>query len=60
MIAFILQIIGFVALAYLAVKFAPNVLNAVFKLSVIIVAFIIIAITVSVYFSDWIWSVNYV
>tara|TARA_B100000424_G_C22722974_1_gene392542 strand:- start:396 stop:578 length:183 start_codon:yes stop_codon:yes gene_type:complete len=60
MIAFILQIIGFVALAYLAVKFAPNVLNAVFKLSVIIVAFIIIAIAVSVYFGDWIWSVNYV
>ena len=58
MIAFILQIIGFVALAYLAVKFAPNVLNAVFKLSVIIVAFIIIAIAVSVYFGDWIWSVN--
>ena len=60
MIAFILQRIGFVALAYLAVKFAPNVLNAVFKLSVIIVAFIIIAIAVSVYFGDWIWSVNYV
>ena len=42
MIAIILQIIGFIALAYLAVKFAPNILNAVFKLSVIVVAFIII------------------
>lgn len=60
MIALILQVIGFIALAYLAVKFAPNILNAVFKLSVIVVAFIIIAIAVSLYMSDWLWSVNYV
>jgi len=56
----ILQIIGFIALAYLAVKFAPNILNAVFKLSVIVVAFIIIAIVISLFMSDWIWSFNYV
>tara|TARA_E500000178_G_scaffold353818_1_gene420783 strand:- start:4855 stop:5037 length:183 start_codon:yes stop_codon:yes gene_type:complete len=60
MIAIILQIIGFIALAYLAVKFAPNILNAVFKLSVIVVAFIIIAIVISLFMSDWVWSFNYV
>ena len=60
MIAMILQIIGFIALAYLAVKFAPNILNAVFKLSVIVVAFIIIAIVISLFMSDWVWCFNYV
>lgn len=59
MIALLLQIIGFIALAYLAVKYAPNILNAVFKLSVIVVAFIIIAITVSLYMSDWTWGISY-
>jgi len=59
MIAMILQIVGFIALAYLAVKFAPNILNAVFKLSVIVVAFIIIAIAISLFMSDWVWSFNY-
>ena len=59
MIAMILQIIGFIALAYLAVKFAPNILNAVFKLSVIVVAFIIIAIAVSLFMSDWTWGISY-
>ena len=56
----LLQIVGFVALAYLAIKFAPNVLNAVFKLSVIAIALVLICIAVSVYMSDWTWSANYV
>ena len=59
MIALLLQIIGFIALAYLGVKYAPNILNAVFKLSVIVVAFIIIAVTVSFYMSDWTWGISY-
>ena len=52
----LLQIVGFVALAYLAIKFAPNVLNAVFKLSVIAMALIFVCIAVSVYMSDWSFS----
>jgi hypothetical protein len=52
----LLQIVGFVALAYLAIKFAPNVLNAVFKLSVIAIGIIFIMIAISVYMSDWRWT----
>jgi hypothetical protein len=52
----VLQIVGFVALAYLAIKFAPNVLNAVFKLSVIAISIIFIMIAISVYMSDWSWT----
>lgn len=55
----ILQIIGFVAIAYVLVKFFPAILSAVFKLSVIVLALIFIFIMVSVYMSDWVWSVNY-
>jgi len=52
----LLQIVGFVALAYLAIKFAPNILNAVFKLSVIAISIIFIMIAISVYMSDWSWT----
>ena len=55
----ILQVIGFVAIAYVLVKFFPAILSAVFKLSVIVLALIFIFIMVSVYMSDWVWSVNY-
>ena len=55
----VLQIIGFVAIAYVLVKFFPTILSAVFKLSVIAIALIFIFIMVSVYMSDWVWSVNY-
>ena len=55
----ILQVIGFCAIAYPLFKFAPNILSAVFKLSVIAIALIFIFIMVSVYMSDWVWSVNY-
>lgn len=55
----ILQVIGFVAIAYVLVKFFPAILSAVFKLSVIVLALIFIFILVSVYMSDWTWSVNY-
>ena len=55
----ILQIIGFVAIAYVLFKFFPAILSAVFKLSVIVIALLMIALAVSVYMSDWIWSVNY-
>jgi hypothetical protein len=56
----VLQIIGFVAIAYVLFKFFPAILSAVFKLSVIVIALLMIALAVSVYMSDWIWSVNYV
>jgi hypothetical protein len=49
----ILQITGFCAIAYLLFKFAPNILSAVFKLSVIAIALILIFITITVYMSDW-------
>tara|TARA_B100001057_G_scaffold386963_1_gene394023 strand:- start:10594 stop:10773 length:180 start_codon:yes stop_codon:yes gene_type:complete len=55
----VLQIIGFVAIAYVLFKFFPAILSAVFKLSVIVIALLMIALAVSVYMSDWIWSVNY-
>ena len=55
----VLQIIGFIAIAYVLVKFFPAILSAVFKLSVIVLALIFIFIMVSVYMSDWVWSVNY-
>tara|TARA_B100000497_G_C7241904_1_gene175561 strand:- start:26 stop:205 length:180 start_codon:yes stop_codon:yes gene_type:complete len=56
----VLQIIGFVAIAYVLVKFFPAILSAVFKLSVIVLALTFIWIAVGVYMSDWIWSTNYV
>ena len=56
----ILQIIGFVAIAYVLIKFFPTILSAVFKLSVIVLALIFIWIAVGAYMSDWIWSTNYV
>jgi len=56
----VLQIIGFVAIAYVLFKFFPAILSAVFKLSVIVIALLMIALAVSVYMSDWMWSVNYV
>ena len=55
----VLQIIGFVAIAYVLFKFFPAIQSAVFKLSVIVIALLMIALAVSVYMSDWIWSVNY-
>jgi hypothetical protein len=56
----ILQIIGFVAIAYVLVKFFPTILSAVFKLSVIAIALVFVCIAVSVYMSDWTWSASYV
>mgnify|MGYP001478474932 FL=1 len=56
----VLQIIGFVAIAYVLFKFFPAILSAVFKLSVIVIALLMIALAVSLYMTDWIWSVNYV
>ena len=56
----VLQIIGFVAIAYVLFKYFPAILGAVFKLSVIVIALLMIALAVSIYMSDWIWSVNYV
>ena len=47
------------AIAYVLFKFFPAILSAVFKLSVIVIALLMIALAVSVYMSDWIWSVNY-
>ena len=55
----ILQIAGFIAIAYVLFKYFPSILSAVFKLSVIVIALLMIALAVSVYMSDWIWSVNY-
>ena len=56
----VLQIIGFVAIACVLFKFFPAILSAVFKLSVIVIALLMIALAVSLYMTDWIWSVNYV
>ena len=56
----VLQIIGFIAIAYVLVKFFPAILSAVFKLSVIVIALVFVCIAVSVYMSDWTWSANYV
>jgi len=49
----ILQIVGFCAIAYMLFKFFPTILSAVFKLSVIAIALILIFITITVYMSDW-------
>ena len=38
----VLQIIGFVAIAYVLVKYFPTILSAVFKLSVIAIALVLI------------------
>jgi hypothetical protein len=56
----LLQIIGFVAIAYVLVKFFPTILSAVFKLSVIAIALVFVCIAVGVYMSDWTWSASYV
>lgn len=55
----VLQIIGFCAIAYLALRFAPDILSAVFKLSVIAIALLLVLFAVSLYMSDWFWSVHY-
>lgn len=55
----VLQVIGFCAIAYVLFKFFPSILSAVFKLSVIAIALILIFLTFSLYMNDWIWSVHY-
>ena len=49
----VLQIVGFVALAYLAIKFAPNILNAVFKLSVVAIGIVFMLFLVCLVMSNW-------
>ena len=49
----VLQIIGFVAVAYLAIKFAPNILNAVFKLSVVAIGIVFMLFLVCLAMSNW-------
>jgi hypothetical protein len=49
----VLQIIGFVAVAYLAIKFAPNILNAVFKLSVVAIGIVFMLFLVCLVMSNW-------
>jgi|TARA_B110000503_G_scaffold8059_1_gene11033 hypothetical protein len=49
----LLQIVGFVALAYLAIKFAPNILNAVFKLSVVAIGIVFMLFLVCLVMSNW-------
>ena len=44
----LLQIVGFVAIAYVLLKYFPAILGAVFKLSVIVIALLMIALAVSV------------
>ena len=56
----VLQVIGFIAIAYVLVKFFPTILSAVFKLSVIAIALVFVCIAVGVYMSDWTWSASYV
>ena len=49
----VLQIIGFVAVSYLAIKFAPNILNAVFKLSVVAIGIVFMLFLVCLVMSNW-------
>jgi hypothetical protein len=49
----VLQIVGFVAVAYLAIKFAPNILNAVFKLSVVAIGIVFMLFLVCLVMSNW-------
>ena len=49
----LLQIAGFVAIAYVLIKFFPTILDAVFKLSVIAIGIVFVLILISVIMSDW-------
>ena len=54
----ILQIAGFIGIAYLVFKVAPFVFNSVFKLSVIVIGVTIALIIYSILVTDW--NVTYV
>ena len=49
----ILQIAGFIGIAYVLFKFAPFILNSVFKLSVIIIGIVFALIIYSILVTDW-------
>ena len=49
----LLQVAGFVAIAYVLIKFFPTILDAVFKLSVIAIGIVFVLILISVIMSDW-------
>jgi hypothetical protein len=49
----ILQIAGFIAIAYVLIKFFPTILDAVFKLSVIAIGIVFALLLISVIMSDW-------
>jgi len=49
----ILQIAGFIGIAYLLFKVAPFVLNSVFKLSVIVIGIVFALIIYSIIVTDW-------
>lgn len=54
----ILQIAGFIGIAYLIFKVAPFIFNSVFKLSVIVIGVTIALIIYSILVTDW--NVTYV
>jgi hypothetical protein len=49
----ILQIAGFIAIAYVLIKFFPTILDAVFKLSVIAIGIVFVLFLISLIMSDW-------
>ena len=54
----ILQIAGFIGIAYLIFKVAPFVFNSAFKLSVIVIGITLALIIYSILVTDW--NVTYV
>jgi hypothetical protein len=54
----VLQIVGFIAIAYLLIKFFPTILDAVFKLSVIAIGIVFMLFLISLIMSTW--SLTYV
>jgi len=54
----ILQIAGFIFIAYILFKLAPFIFNSVFKLSVIVIGIVFALIIYSLLVTDW--SVTYV
>lgn len=49
----LLQIAGFVAIAYVLIKFFPTILDAVFKLSVIAIGIVFMLFLVCLVMSNW-------
>jgi len=49
----VLEIIGFIALAYLAFKFAPQILEAAFKAAVVMIGMFFFLVLVGLAWGQW-------